>query len=95
MSHEFTIDKSKMGKMNFAIHLMEGLPIAETTEGYDYEDWRESMDIIQLNIRRAQKVPEKIEKCYQMVMSELRHYDIGCLTCAYRDYIEEIEAHEL
>ena len=78
----------ELEKMNFAIRLMQELPIAEVTEGYDFDDWEDSMQIIKLNIRRAKNRPETMEKCYRMVMSELRHYDIGCLTCAYRDFME-------
>ena len=104
MSHEgektlFLRTDGAMDKMQFAMHLMNRLPIAQVTEGYDYEDWEESMQIIQMLTRRYNAkvssddiTPQFTEKIMFGITGELRRYDIGCLDCAYRDYIDTIGA---
>jgi len=79
---------------------MNRLPIAQKTEGYDYEDWEESMQIINMMLRRykmrddmGELSPEFTKKVMFSITNELRQYDIGCLECAYRDYIDTIEKH--
>jgi hypothetical protein len=37
--------------------------------------------------------PEFTKKVMFSITNELRQYDIGCLECAYRDYIDTIEKH--
>tara|TARA_R100000781_G_scaffold114531_1_gene85582 strand:- start:1288 stop:1590 length:303 start_codon:yes stop_codon:yes gene_type:complete len=100
MSHEEN-DKPNnvMSKMEFAVHLMNGLPIAQVTEGYDYEEWEESMEIIKLMMRRykmkrdrREATPEFIKKIMFSITGELRQYDIGCLDCSYREYLNKMEA---
>ena len=102
MSHEETVDEetvddvSVTDKIEFAIHLMNGMPIAEVTEGYDYDDWEESMEIINMMMRRhkhrenmGELSPEFTKNIMFSITNELRRYDIGCLECAYREHLDK------
>ena len=96
-----------MNKMEFAVHLMNRLPIsfilrdeAEVTEGYDYDDWEESMAVIKLLLRRYKNqksrrevTPEFMKKIMFGITNELRRYEIGCLDCSYREYMDTIEKY--
>ena len=101
MSHEEGFEETGvMDKMEFAVHLMNRLPIAQVTEGYDYDDWEDSMALIKLLLRRYKNqksrrevTPEFMKKIMFGITNELRQYDIGCLECAYRDYTDTIEKY--
>jgi len=74
------IQREKLLNLQFATHLLS------TVKGYAEEDITESLDVIGMFIRRAELEPSKLEKCYNMILLELKAFDVGCLRCAYRDF---------
>ena len=74
------VHREKVRELQFAKHLLR-----EST-GYDEDDVSDSLAVINMFIRRAEKKPQQMDQCYNAILLELKMYDIGCLRCAYRDF---------